>query len=80
MVHDDVLRIVQVAGECHHVGAGEFVCAVDGLIFPVCPEDSILEIRQKVLLHELKKKKNFHSSPQSLLTKGLVENMCEKWG
>lgn len=47
MVHDDVLRIIQVAGKRHHVGPSEFVCTIDGFVFPVRPEDSILEIRQK---------------------------------
>lgn len=42
VVDDDVLRVVEVAGQHHHVGAGELVCAVNGLTLPVGPEDSIL--------------------------------------
>lgn len=43
MVDYDILRIVQVAGERHHVGATKFVCTVNSLIFTICPKDPILQ-------------------------------------
>lgn len=43
VVHDDVLGVIQVAGQRHHVRACELVCAVNGFIFTICPEDSILK-------------------------------------
>lgn len=43
MVNYDVLGVIQVTGQRHHVRAGELVCSVDSFIFTICPEDSILE-------------------------------------
>lgn len=43
MVDYDILRIVQVAGERHHVRATKFVCAINCLIFTICPKDPILQ-------------------------------------
>lgn len=48
MVDDDVLRVVQVVGECHHVRTAELVGAVDGLVLPVRPEDPVLDRRRDV--------------------------------
>lgn len=43
MVDDDVLRVVQVAGERDDIRTRELVGAVDGFVFTVCPEDPILK-------------------------------------
>lgn len=47
MVHYDVLGVVQVAGQRNHVRACELVCTVDCFLFPISPEDSILDKGQK---------------------------------
>lgn len=48
MVDDDVLRVVQVVGERHHVRTAELVGAVDGLVLPVGPEDPVLDGRRDI--------------------------------
>lgn len=48
MVHYDVLWIIQVAGERHHIRASELVCTIDSFIFPIRPENSILEKDRRV--------------------------------
>lgn len=57
MVHNDVLGVVQVAGQRNHVRAGELVCAVDCFLFPISPEDSILDKGQK----KKQKQKSFNA-------------------
>lgn len=54
MVHYDVLRVVQVAGQRNHIGACELVCTIDCFLFSISPEDSILDKGQK-------KQKNFNA-------------------
>lgn len=43
VVDDDVLGVVQVAGQRRHVRATKFVCPINSLTLPVCPEDPILQ-------------------------------------
>lgn len=42
MVHYDVLGVVEVTSQRHHVRACELVGTIDGFIFTVCPKHSIL--------------------------------------